>query len=245
MVDQPETAAIRKSGRPSLPLLLAAGGCLLGLAIAVGGHLVAEHQETALAAQTSAFLEERRLLSEALEEAQLTAPRLRLEELASLPLVSEFVSLSEDQPDSADTEDLRAYLQTVLDAAIQETGLSRIVLETVDGTLLLASDNPAADTGGTQSGGPAIGASVPGYSDPDATVGRLTGSVPESRIAILAPGDGTSGDITASTGAAGKPGTSDPTGIPSSTRLLAVAAGLAVALFGLLAGALLRRDARA
>lgn len=244
MVDQPESAAIRKPRRLSPPLLVATGGCLLGIAIAAGGHLVAERQEASLAAQTSGFLEERRVLSEALEEAMLTAPRLRLEELASLPLVSEFVALSDAQPDSPDAADLKAYLQTVLDAAIEETGLARIALETNEGALLLASQNPATDAGNSSPNAPGITADVPGYSDPDTTIGRLNASVPESRIAVLAPADGTNSAITAGISDTGMSGTPAAAGIPSATRMLAIAAGLAAALFGILASALLRKAAR-
>ncbi|WP_298965831.1 hypothetical protein [uncultured Roseibium sp.] len=239
MVDQIKSAAIRKPSKLSSALCLGIGGCLLGALIAGSGVYLAASQEKQVSRQITVLQAERSQLLEALSEARLTAPRLRLQELASLPLLSEYLEIAKEQPDSLDARELKNYLQTVLDTAGEETGFGRIALETSDGDVLLISESFAAGSEIAET--PKLEAAVPGFDNPDTTIGRIAGYLPESTLTILLP-DSTSGtDVTASTPSETE-GLANQLGAPIATRILAIVAGLATAMLGLFGAALLRKN---
>ncbi|TYC56437.1 hypothetical protein FMN50_11025 [Rhodobacterales bacterium] len=244
MAARPQSTAIRRAKRDPAPLRVAAGGCLLGIAITTAGFVLADHQDRMLSAGRTVASEERSVLINAVNKAALTAPRLRLEELAAMPLVTEFIALAENQPQSTDARELRAYLKNVLAAATEETGLARIALETADGTELIASSNPVADTTGSK--GLFVEAPLAADAGFPRTTGRLTGEVPHGRFEILPP---PGADGTTMTGSTGTEQTSAGAffqeDIPAGTRLLSGLAGLCVALFGGVAAVLLHRRSAA
>jgi len=219
---------------------MALGGCLLGAGIAVGGFVLADWQQSQLDARQAATARQHAILLDALQEEMLNGPRLRLEELAALPLVPEFLTLTDEQPDGVDAQELKNYLQTVLEAAGQETGLKRIALVSAGGDELLATENPAAGSFGEDA--PQLEAIVYDLDDPERPVGQLTGLLPDSTLTVLLPESTAASDITASieTGSTGDGNPPSATGIPGTTRLLATLAGLAAVLLGLTSAALLR-----
>ncbi|MES0881524.1 hypothetical protein [Roseibium sp. SCP14] len=240
MANEPQSAVIRKSSGISPALCLALGGCLLGAGIAAGGFALAIDQKTALEKQSAMASLERERLVEALSNAQLTVPRLRLEELASLPLIPEYLAIVAEQPDSVDAQELKSYLQTVLDAASEETGLARIALEAADGTELLVAENPATSSATAEN--PRLEAAVPDFEDFNKTDGLLAGYLPESTMNVLLP-QGTDGaEVTSSTSSAFAAHNAAVSEIPERTRLLAILAGLASAIVGLSGATLLRRQ---
>jgi len=238
MAERPQTGAIRRPSKVSPSLLIGAGGCLLGAVIVIGGLWLAERQETALHRREAAVLRDRKLLTQALTEANLTAPRLRLEELAALPLVPELLGLAGDRQASLEARELKHYLQTVLDATLLETGLSRIALEMPDGSAVISADRPAASVSGTDT--PQIDAVVFSLDDPDRPAGRLTGYVPNTKLAVLPPRDTAGSTLTASTDFSTQREEQQSVAISNTTRLLAALAGGAVTLFGLFSALLLR-----
>ncbi|QFT31616.1 hypothetical protein FIV00_14065 [Labrenzia sp. THAF82] len=241
MVDQIKSTAIRKPSKLSSALCLGIGGCLVGALIAGSGVYLAASQEKQVSRQITALQAERSQLLEALSEARLTAPRLRLEELASLPLLSEYLEIAKEQPDSLDARDLKDYLQTVLDAAGEETGFGRITLESSDGDELLVSESFAA--GSEIAATPKLEAAVPGFDDPETTIGRIAGYLPENTLNILLP-DSTNGtDVTASTPSE-TDGLANQLGAPNTTRIFAIIAGLATILLSLFGAVLLRKNQR-
>ncbi|POF31662.1 hypothetical protein [Roseibium marinum] len=241
MSDRHQSATIRNPLRISAAFGLGLGGCLLGAGLALGGFALAERQQSLLDARLTATSQERDLLVGALKDAWLTGPRLRLEELAALPLIPEYLSIAENRPDSVDAKELEDYLRTVLEAAGRETGLQRIALVSANGSELLAAENPAAaspDAKAVQ-----VEAVVYDFDDPQTPAGRLTGALADSSLTILPPDSATGTDTTASTaGGPARPGSLDANsfGVADLTRLLAALAGIATALFGLTGAALLR-----
>ena len=240
MSDRPQSAAIRKFQVFSPALGLAVGGCLLGTVIAIGGHVLADRQQAALQAEAAATADKLLVLQSALTDVSLTAPRLRLEELAKLPLVPEFLFLAQTQPDSVDAEELKTYLQSVLNAAIQETGLSRIALVSKAGEELILAETLLSET--KDSASVDVHALVESFDGSGQTAGQLTGSLPESAITVLAP-QGPADTRTTASIATDRAPTAAMAGldIPASTRFLSLAAGFATALVALLGAVLLRR----
>jgi hypothetical protein len=233
MVDQPQSAVIRDGRRVSPALVLVVAGCALGAGIAFAGHLVADRQQAALSAERATLVRERDLLQAALAEAMTTGPRLRLEELAGLPLISEFLFYAAGQPDGPEARELADYLSDVLAAAGEETGLVRVVLETAKGEILLDYTAPTAGDGANET--QVLEAPVASLEDPEAQAGRLVGYLPRAAVALLPPADHPAGpDETTSlktTPAA------EGDALAAGTRLFALLAGLGVALFGAVAGA--------
>lgn len=239
MSDRPESAAIRKPHVVSPALGLAVGGCLLGTVIAAGGHVLADRQKAALDTSAAAKAEELQVLQSALTDVSMTAPRLRLEELASLPLVPEFLFLAQDQPDSLDAEELKTYLQSVLDAAIQETGLSRIALVSAAGEELILAETLLSEDGDSSS--LEVRAQIKDFEGSGEDAGYLTGVLPASKVLVLAPQSTSETQVTASTTQDRLSDGGSGLDIPASTRLLSLVAGLVTALIGLLGAVLLRR----
>lgn len=241
MSDRPHSAAIRRPIQLTPALCTALAGVVLGTGIAFGGLVLADRQEQVLEAQAEAVATRQEQLQDALRHASLTVPRLRLEELASLPLVPEYLQIARDRPDSIDARELKDYLQTVFDAALEETGFSRITLEDDQGGELVLAR--AAQQAGEMPSIPlAVEAIVPDFDGSGRAAGRLLGSLPESaRTTLLPPSDTGSVEATASIGlAAGAP--LSTTGIANSTRLLALLSGLGTCLLGFAAAALLKRS---
>jgi hypothetical protein len=242
MENRPESAAIRNRIWASPALCLAAAGCILGGGLAFGGFQLADKQDAALKTQTASYSAHQDTLKSALREARLTGPRLRLEELATLPLVPEYLAISAEQPDSLDAEELNAYLQTVLDAALQETGLARITLETSDGHTLIDALNQTTKSSGTSGTKlQAVVLSLDGNPDPE---GQLTGYLAANDMKLLAAPNT---ELTETTASIGNRSHDQAIGslelsIPQATRLLALFGGIGTALMGLFGAFLLRRQ---
>jgi hypothetical protein len=237
MVDQPQSAVIREGRRVSPALVLVVAGCALGAGIAFAGHLVADRQQAALSAERANLARERDLLQAALSEAMTTGPRLRLEELAGLPLISEFLFYAAGQPDGPEARELADYLSDVLAAAGEETGLVRVALETEKGEVLLDYTGPAAGAGSMRT--EVLEAHVASLEDPETQAGRLVGYLPMAEVALLPPAEPSAGtDETASVTAATA---TQGDALASGTRLFAFLAGLGVAVFGAVGGAVLGR----
>jgi len=233
MVDQPQSSVIREGRRVSPALLITVAGCVLGAGIALSGYLVAERQQAAFEADRATAVRERDMLRTALSEAMTRGPRLRLEELASLPLIPEFLFYAAEQPQGPEARELADYLSDVLAAAGEETGLVRVVLETAQGEALLDYSAPTAGDGLAKTR--VLEAAVASLEDPETQAGRLIGHLPEAAVALLPPqGSAGGGDETASVNAAtARQGDT----LAAGTRLFALLAGLGVAVFGAVAGA--------
>ncbi|WP_305989622.1 hypothetical protein [Roseibium sp. MMSF_3544] len=240
MSEEQNKTAIRKRSGLTPALTLGVGGCLLGTVIVTGGYLIANQQQAVLQEQSLKAGQERDLLLGALEDAHLNGPRLRLEELASLPLVPEFVALAESEPDSVDAKELGDYLKTVLEASVAETGLDRIVLEGGSGDELLVAVAPSAQSGAAESH--ELESQVVDYHDPEKTSGRLAGYLAKSGVNVLLPASSGGAEVTASVPQASSGATAAVlTSVPETTKLFALAAGIAVAVASLLGAALVRR----
>ncbi|MCR9285268.1 hypothetical protein [uncultured Roseibium sp.] len=241
MSDEPQSAAIRKSYQISPALCLGLGGCLLGVAIALAGHFLADRQEADLRKNIFISEQKQQQLIVALHDATLNAPRLHLEELANLPLFAEYIDLFHDDPAGRDAVELKNYLQTVLEAAVADTGLGEILLTSQDGVILIAARNltlGADDMLSTQ-----VAAVVKELNGSENVAGQLIGALSESELTLLpALADGS--DTTASVSSETNDTYSYLSHIASSTRFLALAAGLATALLALTGTALLRRSRR-
>ena len=241
MQERRQNADRRKHTLLSPASFLGAISCLLAVAVVAGGFLLVNHQEAVLSAEHIQIAEERGLLIDELEKSRLNGPQLRLEELATLPLVSEFVDLSSRLPDSTETRELRDYLQTVLEAASIETGLERITILDDNGHELLVA-------GDLLSNAPALerhelSAVVRAIDDPEKVEGKLAGYIPKNGIPTLLPTDATSPSTTAGLSSS-KPYLSNAqttSVIPRTTRYLALIAGIAIAVSGLTGAFLLRR----
>jgi|GEM_PF-1805550 len=243
MSDHPSSASIRFTFRLTPSFCLALGGLTLSASIIIGGQLLAAGQQAALDARANAFAGQQEQLLTALQHAILTAPRLRLEELAALPLVAEFVQIAHEDPESTDTQELRDYLQTVLSAAIEETGLSRIVLVSESGEELIAAEHllSSAEDGANLE----ISASVESFSGSGTKAGHLAGYLPERDLKLVPSEAGNGAQSTAGIADAANAeasGLEAGLDIPASTRLLSLAAGLVTALTALLGAALLKRQ---
>ncbi len=231
MRERIHNTAIRKMrGRPRA-IVLAVASCLLAAIVISGGHFLAEHQEKLLAAERADAESERDQLVDALQEARLTAPRLRLEELATLPLISEFVDVTERWPDGQEVQELEAYLQTVLNAAVAETGLAQISLMGLDGNTLLTATNitKAAD----ELSGPTLVADVPDISRPADVAGRLEGFLSSNELTMLTMQGAAEPQSTANTARTAASDGAYGLAIPATTRWLSVIAGLAIVVIGL------------
>ncbi|MEO1110738.1 MAG: hypothetical protein AAFY05_00345 [Pseudomonadota bacterium] len=238
MRERADNSAIRKRPGKSRARTLAVATCLLAAVVVAGGHFLAEHQERLLVAERAVAENERGQLVNALREARLTAPRLRLEELATLPLISEFVDVTERWPDGQEVRELKAYLQTVLNAAVAETGLAQITLMGADGTNLLTATNitKAAD----ELSGPALVADIPDINQPSSVSGKLAGFVAASEMAMLTTQNAIAPTSTASVSSDGDSARS--LAIPATTRWLSVVAAIAIVMIGLAASLHLSRQ---
>jgi len=242
MRERAHNTVIRKTPGKTRAIALAVASCLLATVVLAGGHLLAEHQERLLLAERSVAESERDQLVDALREARLTAPRLRLEELATLPLVSEFVDVTERWPEGQEVQELQAYLQTVLNAAVAETGLAQISLMGPDGENLLTATNITKKSGG--SSGPAIVADIPDINQPTIVAGQLTGFLAPSELTMLTRPNEATPQSTASVqpAASGDSGNAHSFTIPATTRLLSVIAAVALLVIGLAGSLHLRRQ---
>lgn len=231
MRERAHKTAIRNKPAKSRALVLAAASILLGGVVVAGGHFLAEHQERLLFAERALAESERDQLVDALRAARLTAPRLRLEELATLPLISEFVDVTERWPDGEEVQELQAYLQTVLNAAVAETGLAQISLMGQNGEKLITATNitkPAEDFSG-----PAIVADIPDINQPASVAGQLAGFLAAGELTVLTRPDAAAPQSTASASRAGDGSGTQSFGIPATTRLLSVIAAIALVVIGL------------
>ncbi|WP_299481209.1 hypothetical protein [uncultured Roseibium sp.] len=185
--------------------------------------------------------EQRAKLVSALEDANLIRPRLRLEELATLPLVPEFVELATEQPESVETRELETYLRTVLEAASRETGLARIALQDAQGAEILSAGGSASKPDAEQR--KMVEAVVEDIKNPGTPAGTIKGYISLETETILLTQDGNAPSTTSSI----QGGTSllSPSramaDIPNATRSLAIIAGLSVLGTGLAGAFLLRR----
>nr|WP_319382599.1 hypothetical protein [uncultured Roseibium sp.] len=234
MRDRADSTAIReKTSGNARALVLAAVSCLFAIGVVAGGHFLAEHQETVLRTERAKAEFERGHLVEALRDAHLTAPRLRLEELATLPLVSEFVDVSDRWPNGEEAQELAAYLKSVLSAAAAETGLARISMLDQDGRELLAATNftRAED----ENPGLTIEADIPDINTPTEVAGKLSGIVANGNMTLLTEPNAVSARTTASVSSSAEIGaeSTSPFGIPATTRLLSLVAAMAIVVIGL------------
>lgn len=218
---------------------LAVAGCVLGGGIATGGFFLANQQEAELLAREEAHVKERDRLTEALREARLTAPRLRLEELAGLALVPEFLDLAANDPGGVDAQELNTYLTTVLEAALDETGMAKLTLAGADGTELIAVNSPVSSPATDQAF--SIKVPISDFYGSDAASGQLTGVIAAENITFLASPIPV--ETTASTGKQTGEGLPSEMGqsLADRIRLLGIAGGLAVAFFGIFSANLARR----
>ncbi|WP_421983539.1 hypothetical protein [Roseibium sp.] len=233
MRDRADSTAIReKTTGNARALVLAAVSCLFAISVVAGGHFLAEHQETVLRTERAKAEDERGHLVEALRDAHLTAPRLRLEELATLPLISEFVDVSDRWPDGEEAKELAAYLETVLSAAAAETGLARISLLDQNGMELLSATNFTRDA--DENPGLMIEADIPDINTPTDVAGKLAGVVANGDMTLLTGRHAASARTTASISTSADTGADavSPIGIPATTRLLSLAAAIAIVFVG-------------
>lgn len=233
MRDRADSTAIReKTSGNARALVLGAVSCLFAIGVVAGGHFLAEHQETVLRTERAKAEDERGHLVEALRDAHLTAPRLRLEELATLPLVSEFVDVSDRWPDGEEAKELAAYLKTVLSAAATETGLARISLLDQSGRELLSATNFTRDA--DENPGLMIEADIPDINTPTDVAGKLAGVVANGDMTMLTERNAASARTTASVSTSADTGAdgATPIGIPATTRLLSLAAAIAIVFVG-------------
>lgn len=241
MRDQAQSSAIRKMPGRTRAIALALSTCLLAAIVLAGGHFLADHQEKRLVAERAVVESERDLLVDALREARLTAPRLRLEELATLPLISEFVDVAERWPEGEEVRELEAYLQTVLNAAVAETGLAQITLTGRDGEKLLTATNITKPSGEFSS--PAVSADIPDINKPASVSGKLAGFLAASELTMLTRLNAVAPQSTAGLPASKSDGDSaDWLSIPATTRLLSVVAAIALVVIGLAGSMHLRRQ---
>ncbi|MEM9635181.1 MAG: hypothetical protein AAGA50_27905 [Pseudomonadota bacterium] len=201
---------------------------------------MAENQKTALEEDATKNAAIHQQLESALTEARLTVPRLRLEELAALPLIPEYLAIASKHPGSEDAVELENYLRTILKATSEETGLERITLETVDGTELLASGQSLSTTPIAEH--PRLEANILDFEDLKSTSGKLAGYLPESTMDVLLPHSGEGVEVTSSTSNSETDEASSFSSIPDRTRLLAILGGLSSAVLGLLGAALIKRQ---
>lgn len=237
MATPSENPAIRPHSTKAAAVGLALGACVLGAAVAGGGFFLAERQDRALSAQETRHQEDRAQLVDALRQARLTGPQLRLQELAALPLMPDYLQVAAEQPGSLDAQELNAYLTTVLEAALEETGLARMVLQSADGTALI----DVARLGVDQQPGLdvlALETPVPTLDGSGEPVGQLIGVLSAQEVALLAPAGEGSPETTASSGAASAENQDNQT---QSFRLFALLAGLVTAMVGLIGATLVRR----
>ncbi|MET1411006.1 hypothetical protein ABVF61_02000 [Roseibium sp. HPY-6] len=222
-------------------LCLALVSCVLSACVVAGGYLLADRQRSTLVSEEKAALEQREKLVSALEDASLIRPRLRLEELATLPLVPEFVALAIAQPESLETRELETYLLTVLEAAGRETGLARIALVDAQGAEILSTGGAASKP----EAGPEkmVEAVVEDFENPGTPAGKIKGYISRETETILLAQDGNAPSTTSSIpgGASLLSGGKALVEIPNTTRSLAIIAGLSVLGTGFAGAFLLRR----
>lgn len=228
--------------------MLVLGGCLLGSLISGGGFLVSAVQDRALVSFQDVLAQDRRHLLETLQDLQVERPRRRLQELADLPLLSEYVEIAAEDPQSIDAQELKAYMQSVFEAAMDENGFSDITLVLADGRNLLSLANP----GLAQSPGTDRDVQVPVHS-----FEAVAGDVPLAQlVGSLKMGGGirlteVPGDVS-STGAIGESlgegRFAERAGLAAapyrSTWIFGLFAGAATFLAAFVAAALLRKSAR-
>lgn len=246
MGDRADSNAIRKAAGKSRAFALSVASVLLATVVVAGGHFLARHQERLLVAERTEAETERDQLADALREARLTAPRLRLEELATLPLISEFVDVSMRWPDGQEVQELEAYLQTVLNAAVAETGLAQISLTSLNGDKLLTATNITKPA--DERFNPTIVADIPDINQPASVAGKLEGFLAASELTMLAKPNADVPQSTASVpGTLSRYGFGNGTpslGIPTTTRLLSIIAAIALVVIGLAGSLHLRRQSK-
>jgi hypothetical protein len=244
MTDESRSATVRGRPQHTYILSLAVGSCLIGLVVAIAGFLLADWQSALLQTNSRHHDHERTRLISLLEDARLRMPRLRLEELASLPLLSEFISLSETHPDAGDAQELRSYIHSMFNSAREELGLTRIVLQSVQGVNLLISEHETVSS--NESSETALETVVFDFVDSITPAGMLIGYVPQVASEQRFVGD-TSGARPSQGGAVAqaidKEIMSDQD-VPKATRLFAGISGLAISIIGLCCALILRRQKR-
>lgn len=215
--------------RPALAMTVAT--LAISASIVAGGHILSQNQAAALAADRTRTEAAQAQLLKALSDAHQTPARLRLEELAGLPLVPELVELAGTRPGTQDVKELKAYLQTVLDAARSDTGLTQIALLDTNGHELIGSKAaPSPDARPARR----LSAPVFGLSQTDQPAGQIIGLLPEITVTLLP--DGTDLPRAAPTASIPSPSSGasvSSSRIPEQTRMFSLAAGLATALIGL------------
>lgn len=236
MKKQSQSKLIRGTRARTPALYLAVASCVLSAGVISGGYLLANWQRSALLAEEKVASEQRAKLVSALEDANLLRPRLRLEELATLPLVPEFVELAADQPESLETRELQAYLLTVLEAASVETGLARIALLDAQGVEILSTEGSVSAPEAIP--GKMVEAVVEDFENPGTSAGKIKGYISRQAGTML-PQDGNAPSTTASV----KPFSESKAlaDIPNSTRALSLMTGLSVLAIGLAGAFLLHR----
>lgn len=186
MVTLSSAAANRILRKNTPALALALGGCLLGALVTGGGVWLADQQKSVLAHQSAAWQEERAQLQCALRQAHLTGPRLRLAELAAMPLVPEYLHFATENPGGRDARELGDYLRRVLEAVLEESGLTRLTLETAAGTALIDVSAGAAMSP-PDAGQLGLQAPVLSLTNRSEQIGQLTASLAAKDTALLLP----------------------------------------------------------
>ncbi|WP_321341259.1 hypothetical protein [Breoghania sp.] len=130
----------------------------LGILVAATGYLVQKSAEAArIEAQDTArsdAADTRLTLARTLLKHSLVTSAQRLEELANLPLLAEFLDLAATDPKGGDTAELKAYLDEALKAASQSPDIAALIALSASGEALLAigeiaGEQPKPDPGKT------------------------------------------------------------------------------------------------
>ncbi|WP_321336317.1 hypothetical protein [Breoghania sp.] len=114
----------------------------LGILVAATGYLVqnsadATRMETQVTAE-AAMADSRLSLARTLLQHSLVSSAQRLEELANLPLLAEFLDLAASNPTGGDAAELRAYLGEALQAAAQSPDIAALIAFAPSGEALMS-----------------------------------------------------------------------------------------------------------
>lgn len=164
---------------PTIPQLACAGA--LGVAVATSGWVLADStlRDSALAVREARAQAE--ALGQSLVDTQLAAITRRLDEIAALPLLAEFVELTRTAPEGPDAAELKAYLSDVLDSTRGELDTREVRIVDDTGKLLLASGTMPEEAQEPLH----WSAPIPSSSGADASAGRIIVSISSDRFAVL------------------------------------------------------------